>query len=151
MSKPSEATTLSVLTPYEQIGGETTVRTLVKRFYRHMDETPETWGIRRMHGDDLSGSEEKLFLFLSGWFGGPDLYVDRYGPPFLRARHLPFAIGEAERDQWLECMRQALDESVPDTALRAQLDQSFAALANHMRNRAEIPPPSPVTAGNNSL
>jgi hemoglobin len=140
-----------VLTPYEQIGGEVAVRALVKRFYGHMDVLPEAWGVRRMHGEDLSGSEEKLFLFLSGWLGGPNLYVERFGPPFLRARHLPFAIGEAERDQWLECMRLALDESVADTTLRAQLYQSFAALANHMRNRAEIPPQSPTTAGNKSL
>lgn len=130
---------LPVLTPYERIGGEPAVRALVRRFYELMDALPEAWGVRRMHAEDLSGSEEKLFLFLSGWFGGPNLYVERFGPPFLRARHLPFSIGAAERDQWMLCMRQVLEECVVDEALRASLQQSFAALADHMRNRTEAP------------
>lgn len=128
---------LPVVTPYLQIGGEAAVRALVRRFYQLMDELPETWGIRKMHAEDLSGSEEKLFLFLTGWLGGPDLYVERYGPPFLRARHLPFSIGASERDQWMTCMSQALDEIVTEEALRTRLHESFANLANHMRNRSE--------------
>ena len=136
----TDTRTLPVLTPYEQIGGEPAVRALVKRFYELMDALPEAWGVRRMHAEDLSGSEEKLFLFLSGWFGGPNLYVERFGPPFLRARHLPFSIGAAERDQWMLCMRQALEELVGDSELRGSLLQSFTALADHMRNRAEAPP-----------
>ncbi len=136
----TDTRTLPVLTPYEQIGGEPAVRALVKRFYELMDALPEAWDVRRMHAEDLSGSEEKLFLFLSGWFGGPNLYVERFGPPFLRARHLPFSIGAAERDQWMLCMRQALEELVGDSELRGSLLQSFTALADHMRNRAEAPP-----------
>lgn len=127
------------LSPYELIGGEPTVRAIVKRFYELMDTLPEAWDVRKLHGADLAGSEEKLFLFLSGWLGGPNLYVERYGPPFLRARHLPFSIGRAERDQWMLCMRQALDEFVHDGTLRIRLHESLAALANHMRNRAESP------------
>ncbi|ATE60220.1 group II truncated hemoglobin [Thauera sinica] len=130
------------LSPYELIGGEPTVRAIVKRFYELMDTLPEAWSVRRMHGEDLSGSEEKLFLFLSGWLGGPNLYVERYGSPFLRARHLPFSIGRAERDQWMLCMRQALDEFVGDAAMRTRLHESLAALANHMRNRAESSAPA---------
>ena len=126
-------------TPYERIGGEAAVRALVRRFYNLMDELPEAWGVRRLHAEDLGGSEEKLFLFLSGWLGGPNLYVERFGPPFMRARHLPFSIGVAERDQWLLCMRTALDECVGDAALRESLYGSFSALADHMRNRAEAP------------
>ncbi|THF55947.1 globin [Pseudothauera rhizosphaerae] len=132
-----DARTLPVLTPYEQIGGESAVRALVTRFYELMDALPETRDVRRMHAEDLSGAAEKLFLFLSGWFGGPNLYVERFGPPFLRARHLPFSIGAAERDQWMLCMSQALAEVVTDAELRAKLQQSFAALADHMRNRIE--------------
>lgn len=134
---PPDSQTLTTITPYDEIGGEPTVRSLVKRFYALMDTLPETHGIRQMHAEDLAGSEEKLFLFLSGWFGGPQLYVERYGPPFLRARHLPFAIGVSERDQWMMCMSQALDEHIEDADLRKRLHDSFAALANHMRNRAE--------------
>ncbi|AWI74550.1 globin [Parazoarcus communis] len=132
-----DSNTLPVTTPYDEIGGEPTVRALVTRFYQLMDDLPETYGIRKMHAEDLSGSAEKLFLFLSGWFGGPQLYVERFGPPFLRARHLPFSIGTSERDQWMMCMTQALEETIADTDLRARLHDSFAALANHMRNRAE--------------
>ncbi|WP_114650281.1 group II truncated hemoglobin [Pseudothauera hydrothermalis] len=128
---------LPVLNPYQQIGGEPAVRALVKRFYELMESLPEAREVRRMHPEDLSGSEEKLFLFLSGWFGGPNLYVERFGPPFLRARHLPFSIGVTERDQWMLCMRRALEELVADDALRQRLLQSFGALADHMRNRPE--------------
>ncbi|MBL8445585.1 MAG: group II truncated hemoglobin [Zoogloeaceae bacterium] len=128
-------------TPYELIGGEATVRALVKRFYSLMDSLPEVSTLRAIHAPDLSDAEEKLYLFLSGWLGGPNLYVDRFGPPFLRARHLPFSIGVAERDQWMHCMRQALAEHVADEALRAKLLTAFSSLADHMRNRAESPNP----------
>lgn len=86
-------------TPYDRIGGADTIRSLAQRFYQFMDELPEAYGIRKLHPSDLQGSEEKLFLFLSGWLGGPQLYVEQYGHPMLRRRHLPFSIGEAERDQ----------------------------------------------------
>lgn len=128
-------------TPYEQIGGESAVRALVKRFYALMDSQPEVSALRAIHAPDLSDAEEKLYLFLSGWLGGPNLYVDRFGPPFLRARHLPFSIGVAERDQWMHCMHQALAEHVADEVLRAKLLAAFSSLADHMRNRAESPNP----------
>ena len=139
-------------TPYERLGGEAAVRKLVRRFYELMDTLPEAWSVRRMHAENLSGSEEKLFLFLSGWLGGPNLYVERYGHPFLRARHLPFSIGVQERDEWLLCMRQALEEQIADGALRASLLSAFSSLANHMRNRSESGTAStavtPDTVGN---
>ncbi|MFZ5509515.1 MAG: group II truncated hemoglobin [Pseudomonadota bacterium] len=122
-------------TPYERIGGEAAVRRLVRRFYELMDTLPEAYGIRKLHPQDLSGSEEKLFMFLSGWLGGPQLFVERFGHPRLRARHLPFPIGAAERDQWMMCMRQAMDEVIADETLRRGLEQALSDLANHMRNR----------------
>lgn len=122
-------------TPYQALGGEAGVRRLVDRFYDLMDELPEAWGIRKLHPEDLSSSRDKLFWFLSGWLGGPQLYAERFGHPRLRARHLPFPIGEAERDQWLMCMRQALDEQCDDAALKARLWEAIAGLADHMRNR----------------
>ncbi len=120
---------------YQRIGGAPKVRELVHRFYQLMDELPESYGIRKLHPEDLKGSEEKLFLFLSGWMGGPQLYVEKYGHPMLRARHLPFPISDAERDQWLMCMKQALEEVVEDAALRAELMTAFTKVADHMRNR----------------
>lgn len=120
---------------YDRIGGETVVRQLVRRFYEFMDELPETYGIRKMHAENLAGAEDKLFKFLSGWLGGPQLFVQEFGQPFLRRRHFPFAIGAAERDQWLLCMRQALDEVVTDSALSEELLDAFSKLADHMRNQ----------------
>ena len=124
------------LTPYEQIGGEAGVRKLVDRFYDLMDSEPEAAGIRALHPADLAGSREKLFLFLSGWMGGPSLYIERYGHPRLRARHLPFPIAESERDQWLFCMNRALGEAITDPATRQHLTHSFAQIADFMRNQA---------------
>lgn len=121
---------------YERIGGAEKVRALVKRFYEIMDELPETHGIRKLHPASLRGSEEKLFEFLSGWMGGPQLYTEKHGHPMLRQRHLPFPIADAERDQWMLCMRQALEEVVEDDKLRAELTASFLKVADHMRNRA---------------
>lgn len=123
-------------TPYARIGGEAGIRALVKRFYELMDTLPETWGIRKLHPNDLSGSEEKLFMFLSGWLGGPQLFVEKFGHPMLRRRHLPFAIGIEEAAQWMICMRQAMAEQIHDEALRARLDQALTELALHMRNRS---------------
>lgn len=127
---PSEALT----SHYDLMGGEQSVHKLVDRFYDLMDEKEEVKGVREMHAKTLRVSREKLFLFLSGWLGGPQLYVEKYGHPRLRARHLPFAIAESERDQWLMCMDQALDEQIEEP-LKQQLKIAFAKVADHMRNR----------------
>jgi hemoglobin len=121
---------------YERIGGAEKVRELVHSFYRIMDELPEAYGIRKLHPASLQGSEEKLFKFLSGWMGGPQLFIQEYGHPMLRQRHLPFPIGDTERDQWMMCMKQALQEVVQDAALREELIAAFTKVADHMRNRA---------------
>ncbi len=122
---------------YERIGGEKKIRVLVQRFYQLMDELPEAHGIRKMHAEDLQGSEDKLFKFLSGWLGGPQLFVKEYGDPMLRRRHFPFSIGATERDQWLMCMNQAMEEVVEDPDLRRDLANAFSKVADHMRNRAD--------------
>ncbi len=122
--------------PYDVIGGDAGVRRLVDRFYDLMDELPEAYDIRKLHPEDLSGSRDKLYWYLSGWLGGPALYESRFGHPRLRARHLPFAIGEVERDQWLLCMRQAVLEVIDEGPFRDQLWQAIAGLADHMRNQA---------------
>jgi hemoglobin len=125
------------ITPYEALGGEDDVRQLVERFYEHMDEDAEATTIRRMHPEDLGRAQQRLFEFLSGWLGGPNLYWERHGHPRLRMRHLPFAIDAAARDAWMGCMRLALAETVADETLRAQLDQALFNVANHMRNQNE--------------
>jgi hemoglobin len=124
-------------THYERIGGEAKIRELVDAFYRHMDELPEVYGIRKMHAEDLAGSRGKLFEFLSGWMGGPQLFVEKHGQPMLRMRHLHFSIGDAERDQWLMCMKLALAEVVESEPLRDELYAAFVKVADHMRNQAQ--------------
>jgi len=86
-------------TPYDALGGDERVRTLVDTFYDHMDSDEDFATIRKLHPDDLASSREKLYEFLSGWLGGPQLYIEKHGHPRLRGRHMPFPIGEVERDQ----------------------------------------------------
>jgi len=122
---------------YERIGGEAKVRQLVQRFYQLMDELPEAHRIRQMHHVSLKNAEDKLFMFLSGCMCGPHLYVEKFGHPRLRMRHLPFSIGDEERDQWMMCMTQAMDEVIEDSALREELKAAFQKTADFMRNREE--------------
>jgi hemoglobin len=119
---------------YERIGGEEGVHRLVHRFYELMDTLPEAKGIRALH-EDMGRAEQKLFMFLSGWMGGPPLYAEQFGHPRLRMRHMPFPISESERDQWMTCMSRALDEAVDDAALRDELKDAFYKIADFMRNQ----------------
>jgi hemoglobin len=124
-------------TPYAAIGGEPRVRELVDRFYDLMELEPEFAGIHAMHPKPNDSSREKLFMFLSGWLGGPDLFIEKYGHPMLRARHLPFAIGSVERDQWLRCMAWAMQDVGIDEAMQLRLMESFYNTADWMRNKAD--------------
>jgi hemoglobin len=117
------------------LGGEAGVARLTDRFYQLMDTVPQFAGIRAMHPESLQGSRDKLFMFLSGWLGGPDLFVEKFGHPRLRARHLPFAIGAAERDQWVACMVLAMEDSGIEEGLRQHLLKSFFNTADFMRNK----------------
>lgn len=121
--------------PYDMLGGETAIRQLVDRFYDLMDEKEEVKTLRNLHAKSLRVSREKLFLFLSGWLGGPDLYVQKYGHPRLRQRHLPFSIGQEESKQWMLCMNQALDEQIEDKMFALNLKNTFTKMADHMINQ----------------
>ncbi|MDR3323396.1 MAG: group II truncated hemoglobin, partial [Zoogloeaceae bacterium] len=105
-------------TSYEILGGEAALGRLVDRFYALMDAVPRFAPLRALHPESLQGAREKLFMFLSGWLGGPDLFVEKYGHPRLRERHLPFAIGTAERDQWVACMVLAMEDVGVEAGLR---------------------------------
>ncbi len=131
----SEGSAAAGSTPFERLGGEAGVRALVDRFYDLMDLEPQYARLRALHPAQLDGSRDKLFWFLCGWLGGPDHYVQRFGHPMLRARHLPYAIGIAERDQWLACMIQAMEEQRVDPKLAQGLAESFSGTADWMRNR----------------
>lgn len=124
---------------YDWLGGAEqgtqTIRNLVETFYDIMDSDPKVTGLRALHQPDLTEAREKLFMFLSGWTGGPQLYIERYGHPRLRARHMPFPIGESERDQWMYCMIKAMHQLQFDDTLMKHIANQLYGVADFMRNR----------------
>ena len=132
---PSEDAKEAAETPYALLGGDAAVRALVDRFYDLMDLEPRYRELRAVHGNELTHARDKLYWVLSGWLGGPSHYIERFGHPRLRARHLPFAIGTVERNQWLACMDQAMRELAVPEYLRERLNESFFQTADWMRNQ----------------
>lgn len=126
---------METTTTYEKIGGDPVVAKLCARFYELMDTVPQFAELRAMHPADLKNSNEKLYMFLSGWMGGPDLFVEKFGHPRLRGRHMPFSIGLQERDQWVACMVLAMEDVGIDEAVRAKLLENFFHTADFMRNK----------------
>lgn len=126
-------------TPYHLLGGEDGVRRLCDAFYDCMDSLPAAADIRRMHGADLAAIREKLFEFLSGWLGGPPLYAQKYGSICMTGPHRPYAIGPKERDQWLLCMQQALEQVGASDEVKAMLEGPMFAIADMIRNREDSP------------
>ena len=136
MSQPSASTPQSL---FDLLGGEpeatNQIRAIVEAFYDVMDQDEKAKTIRQMHPEDLTSSREKLFMFLSGWMGGPQLYIERYGHPFLRRRHLPFKIGEEERDQWIYCMTKGMfNLNMEEEKIKALLNALYP-IADFMRNQ----------------
>jgi hemoglobin len=136
MSEPSASAPQSL---YDLLGGESEatnqIRAIVEAFYDVMDSDEKAKSIRQMHPEDLTYSREKLFMFLCGWTGGPQLYIERYGHPFLRRRHLPFKIGEEERDQWIYCMTKGmLNLKMDEEKIKALLNALYP-IADFMRNQ----------------
>ena len=136
MSETSAPTPQSL---YDLLGGEPEathkIREIVEAFYDVMERDEKAKTIRQMHPKDLTSSREKLFMFLTGWTGGPQLYTDRYGHPFLRRRHLPFKIGEEERDQWIYCMTKGLlNLKMEEEKIKALLNALYP-IADFMRNQ----------------
>lgn len=134
LDKPQEPGS-SRSTFFELLGGVARVRELVEKFYDVMDTDPKGADIRALHAADLTEAREKLFMFLTGWTGGPQLYIERYGHPFLRKRHMPFAIGESERDQWMYCMVRAMHEIGIEEPVLTKLAEQLWGVADFMRNR----------------
>ncbi len=134
-AEPAGTSPTTELTPYELIGGEATVRRLADRFYAIMDSDPGARRIRAMHGEDLGPIRQLLFEFLSGWLGGPALYFNRAEHRCIMSAHRPYAIGDAERDEWMMCMRRAMEECELPGQTRALMDQAFLRMANAFRSR----------------
>ena len=133
---------------YQSFGGETGIRTLIDRFYDLMELEPQYQALRQMHGEDMTLIREKLYEFFSGWLGGPQLFVEKYGHPQLRARHMPFAVNVQVRNEWIACFAQAMSELDIDKALAEPVLIQVFAMADWCRNQNEdgIEPPMPPMA-----
>ncbi len=113
--------------------GETKLRSMVAAFYRRV-RTDDVIG--KMYPlDDWAGAEKRLADFIVYRFGGPQTYIEERGHPRLRGRHMPFAIGEAERDRWMKLMGEAMQEVVIPPEESAVIGAFFAQVADMMRNR----------------
>ena len=122
---------------YSRLGGEPVLREFVDNLYAFMDVMPEVGHIRNMHSNELSHTSDRVFMFLSGMLGGPPLYMEAFGHPRLRRRHMHFEIGNEERDQWLLCAQRAADQLDVSASLADELMAELAAMANHLRNRGD--------------
>jgi hemoglobin len=122
---------------YQRLGGEPTLRQFVDHLYDFMEFLPEVGDIRSMHPQSLSHARDALFMFLSGMLGGPPLYMDAFGPPRLRQKHLRFSIGNAERDQWLLCAENAASQLEVEPSVRDELMSELTRMANHLRNQQD--------------
>ena len=124
----------SMQTPY-QILGEEGIRELSNAFYDSMASRPEAAGLRAMHASDLSPMKQKLAEYLTGWMGGPPLYVDKYGTVCMTSPHEPYHIGPEERDQWLLCMDKALEQIGASPELVEMLKVPMFRIADAIRNK----------------
>ncbi len=124
-------------TPYQRLGGEEAVRALAHAFYDAMDTAEPV--LARLHELDAegrvnTGTRERFGLFLVGWLGGPQHYVERHGHPRLRMRHGHLPVDTGMRDAWLRCMQKALDARGVTGGLRRFLEERFAQVADFLRN-----------------
>jgi len=122
---------------YHRLGGGPVLQEFVAHLYDFMDISSEVAQVRNMHPADLSHAREALYMFLSGMLGGPPLYMEAFGPPRLRRKHLRFHIGNSERDQWLLCAQVAVEQLAIEPLLRHELMSELTAMANHLRNQQE--------------
>lgn len=120
---------------YARLGGEEVLRTFVDALYDFMDSEAEVEHVRSMHSAGLSHANNRLFMFLSGMLGGPALYMEAFGHPRLRQKHMHFEIGNKERDQWLMCAQYAADQLDIEGHLRSELMVAITVMANHLRNK----------------
>jgi hemoglobin len=123
---------------YERLGGEQGVRKLVETFYDIVETEPEGAPLRIMHneGNGLAHAREAQFMFLSGFLGGPQLYVEQFRHSNVRKIHEHLSVGDVESDSWLICMDKALERTA-DEDTRRLLMQTFTRVAQALKNRPE--------------
>lgn len=121
----------AAMTLYEAVGGAGFFVGLVDHFYSAVEADER---LRHMYPEDLSAPKAHTAAFLVQYWGGPTTYSEQRGHPRLRMRHAPFAIGQAERDAWIEHMFAAVDAMQPSSEVDAALKQYFDTAATHMIN-----------------
>ncbi len=119
--------------PYEILGDEG-IGQLCRVFYEVMDELPQAAELRALHAADLSEVQRKLAAYLTGWMGGPPVYLAAYGTVCLTDAHKPFLIDERLRDQWLLCMDEALHRTQAGAELKTMLAEPLRAIADAVVN-----------------
>ena len=128
------ASELASNTMYELLGGEDGITAIVDRFYEIMDTDESFKTIRDMHKADLSPMRLSLFEYLSGWLGGPPLFIQRRGTPCMTGAHLPYKIDQEARDLWLTCMSRAMIDVGVEEKYRELLTPAFEGMADMIRN-----------------
>lgn len=123
---------------YSRLGGEPVLHEFVDNLYRFMDEFQPVEKIRNMHPYDLTDARDRLFKFLSGMLGGPPLYLAEFGRPHLKQKHMHLPIGRQERDQWMFCAENAVNQLKIDTSSRKEFMLMMDDMANHLQNQNEM-------------
>ena len=118
---------------YKMAGEIAGITKLVDEFYKIMATLPESKKIREMHPKDLSESRKKLSYFLSGWLGGPKLYLDHYGPINIPSAHKHLAVGVEESEAWLLCMQKAIDLQAYEDTFKTYLIEQLRVPAERIR------------------
>lgn len=119
-------------TAYDILGGAEAVDALARRFYEVMDHNPAYAELRAMHGQDLEPVEKAFAGFLSGWLGGPRDWLAARGGFCIMSRHAGMGITQKTAGQWLDAMREAMNDNVHDTQLYTKMDEAFTRLAEAM-------------------
>lgn len=120
---------------FRAAGGEAGLRQLVDNFFDRMASDARFATIYAMHPEDRDVSRDKLARFLCGWLGGPKLYNEKYGAIGIPRVHQHLAIATAERDQWLTCMAESVEEQPFDAAFKKYLMEQLYVPAEAVRRR----------------
>ena len=116
---------------FDAIGGYETVERLVDAFYKRVKINPD---LKPIFPDDFTEIARKQKKFLTQFLGGPPLYIEEFGHPMLRAKHLRFPINAKRRDAWLNCMNGAMDEIGLEEPWREIIFRRLTMTAHHMQN-----------------
>jgi phosphoglycolate phosphatase len=121
-----------VRTVWSLLGAEK-IAALSRAFYARVEHDTR---IRTMFPRELRAPIEHQVLFLTQFFGGPDVYRRERGHPALRRRHAPFPIDRAAAAAWLENMLAAMQEvAIPEPAAGV-MRRYFRHTAAFLINRA---------------